>query len=92
MGVSPTDVTIMHLLIHTSVFGGMKPVNMTDEERKTINNTIDYFIKQGLDFEPFTKEAYSPFAAFDVLAAVLEKITGEDYEEFLKKEILNHVI
>lgn len=87
LGVSHTDVTIMHFLTHTSGFGSLKPANMTDEEKRTINNTINYFIKQGLDFEPFSREAYSAFAAFDVLAAIVESVTGMDYEEFLKKEI-----
>ena len=87
LGVTKTDVTIMHLLTHTSGFGSTKPHNMTAEDKKTIKNTIDYFVKAGLDFEPFTKQAYSGYAAFDVLAAVVEKITGQDYEEFLQSEI-----
>ena len=86
-GKPKTDVTIMHLLTHTSGFGSLKPVNLHDEERRTIDNTIDYFIKQGLDFEPFSKEAYSAYAAFDVLAAIVEALVGEDYENFLKKEV-----
>ena len=87
LGKPKTDITIMHLLTHTSGFGSLKNVNMTDEEKRTINSTIGCFIEKGLDFEPFSREAYSAFAAFDVLAAIVETVTGEDYEEFLKKEV-----
>ena len=87
MGETKTDVTVMHLLTHTSGFGSIKPTKMTTEDKKTVKNTVNCFIKAGLDFEPFTKKSYSPFAAFDVLVALTEKITGEDFEEFLKNEI-----
>ena len=87
LGVTKTDVTIMHLLTHTSGFGSIEPHHMTAEDKKTIESTIEYFVKAGLDFEPFTEQAYSAFAAFDVLAAVVEKLTGQDYEEFLQHEV-----
>ena len=87
LGKPKNDVTVMHLLTHTSGFGSLKSDSLDDEERKTINNTIDYFIKKGLDFEPFSREAYSAYAAFDVLAAIVEAVTNEDYEEFLAKEV-----
>ena len=70
LGISKTDVTVKHLLTHTSGFGSfLKPALMNAEERKTIYNTVDYFIRKGLDYEPFTKAVYSAFGTFDVLAA-----------------------
>lgn len=87
LGVSKTDVTIMHLLTHTSGIGCSKPSKMTSEEKKTVKNTIEYFVKTGLDFEPFTMQRYSAFGAFDVAVGLIEMLTGEDYEEFLQKEI-----
>lgn len=87
LGIPKTDITIMHLLTHTSGFGSLKNVNMSDEQKRTIKSTIDFFIEQGLDFDPFSREAYSAFAAFDVLAAIVETVTGEDYGDFLEKEI-----
>ncbi|MBO5060471.1 MAG: beta-lactamase family protein [Clostridia bacterium] len=87
LGETKTDVTILHLLTHTSGFGSIKACKMTSEDKKTIHNTVDCFIGAGLDFEPFTQQAYSAFAAFDVLGAIIEKLTGEDYEEFLQREI-----
>lgn len=88
-GITKTDVTIMHLLTHTSGFGSIKPVNMSVEDRETIDNSINYFARAGLDFEPFTKQAYSGCAAFDVLAGIVEKVTDCDYEEFLIREIFS---
>lgn len=89
LGESKTDVTVMHLLTHTSGFGSLKSGNMSSKDKKTVENTISYFVKAGLDFEPFTRQAYSPFAAFDVLAELVERISTEDYEAFLQKEIFS---
>ncbi|MBQ8525918.1 MAG: beta-lactamase family protein [Clostridia bacterium] len=87
LGETKTDVTVMHLLTHTSGLGSGKPVNMTAKDRETVQDTVNYFVNAGLDFEPFTKQAYSGTAAFDALTAIAEKVTGEDYEEFLQREI-----
>lgn len=88
-GIVKRDVTVLHLLTHTSGIGsGNKESNMTNEDKQTIQNTVDFFVKAGLDYEPSAKSCYSPFGAFDVLAAVIEKVSGRDYEEFLKQELL----
>jgi len=86
-GKTKTPVTILHCLTHTSGFGSEKVVAMTDKDRESISNTISFYINAGLDFEPFTKQSYSPFAAFDVLAAIVEYVKKQDYETFLKNEI-----
>ena len=62
-------------------------MELTTEERATIQNTIFRFIDDGLMFEPFVREAYSPYGAFDVLAAIAEMVTGMGYDEFLQCEI-----
>jgi len=87
LGKTKTPVTILHCLTHTSGFGSEKVVNESDESRETIPKTIECYMNAGLDFEPFSKQAYSPLAAFDILAAIVEKVTKQDYEEFLKNEI-----
>ena len=87
LGKTKTPVTILHCLTHTSGFGSEKVLNMTDKDRESISNTIAFYINAGLDFEPFTKQVYSAFAAFDVLAAIVEYVTKQDYETFLKNEI-----
>ena len=89
LGVSKIAITIKHLLTHTSGFGGTKVVNMSDEDITSIKNTVKCFAKAGLDFEPFSKEAYSAFAAHDALALIIERLTGKDYEDFLQEEIFS---
>lgn len=87
LGVVKTDVTIRHLLTHTSGFGSLKNVETTPSDRETMESFISCYARAGLDFEPFTRQAYSPRAAFDVLGAIVEKVTGRDYEAFLRNEI-----
>ena len=87
LGKCKKNITILHCLTHTSGFGSGKPVKLSANDRMSIYDTIKFFVNAGLDFEPFSKQAYSSFAAFDVLAAIVEKVTGQDYEEFLKNEL-----
>ena len=87
MGISKTDVTIMHCLSHTSGFGSGDGTSMTDKDRESIEATIKYWTKVGLYFEPFTQTMYSAFGAFDILAAIAQKVTGKDYGTFLNEAI-----
>jgi len=86
-GSSKTDMTIMHILTHTSGIGDSKYSKMTEKDRADVNATVNYFANVGLDFEPFTKQVYSGVSAFDVLVSVIETVTGENYEAFLQREI-----
>ncbi len=87
LGVSKKDVTILHLFTHTSGIGSLKNVCLSSDDVSTVEKTIDFYVNKGLDFEPFTVQAYSPYAAFDVLVAIAEKVTGCSYDEFLEQEI-----
>lgn len=85
-------ITVLHLLTHTSGIGtaevGDKQMaSMTAKDNCTLENSVDYYSRQGLAFLPFSAQAYSPLAAFDVLARIIELITGEDYNTFLKREL-----
>ena len=88
-GEAQNDITICHLLTHTSGIGSdaAKSQKMTDEDKKSIDNTIKFFSEIGLDFEPGTKQQYSGIGAFDVLAKIIENITKTDYLHFLQQEI-----
>lgn len=87
LGVCKTPVTILNCLTHTSGFGSIKAVQETDESRESISKTVELYMNAGLDFEPFSKQAYSSWAAFDLLAAIIESVTKQDYAEFLNNEI-----
>ncbi len=89
LGKAQNEITICHLLTHTSGIGTdpLKEQKMTYNDKKTIDSAVEFYSKIGLDFEPATKQQYSPFAAFDVLAKIIEKVSGTDYHSFLMQEI-----
>ncbi|MBQ7232095.1 MAG: beta-lactamase family protein [Bacillales bacterium] len=84
-----SDITVWHLLTHTSGIGSevTKTQKMTDEDKKSIDNSIKFHFEAGLDFEPGTKQQYSGTGAFDVLVKIIEKTTKTDFPSFLQKEI-----
>ena len=87
LGTAKKDVTVLHLLTHTSGLGVSKPDRMTDSDRADYESSLRYYISQGLDFEPFTMQAYSGVAAFDALGLIVERVTGERFETFCRREI-----
>lgn len=87
MGKPEKEPTVLSLLTHTSGFGISTTAQLTESDRENYLNTVKYFVDKGLKFEPFKCQEYSAYAAFDVLALIAEKVTGEDYGEFLKREI-----
>lgn len=81
--------TILNILTHTSGIGSdsQKLAAMTGADQATLDSAITFYIGSGLDFEPGTKQAYSATGAFDVLVKIIETATGEDYLQFLQKNI-----
>lgn len=81
--------TIRNLLTHTSGIASDpdRMTSMMDKDRQTLENSIAFYVKNGLDFEPNTKTWYSGCGAFDVLAKIVETVGGKDYLTFLKKEV-----
>lgn len=90
LGKAKNDITILHLLTHSSGIGSIamsKSKRMTDEDKKSVESTVQFFARIGLDYEPGTQQFYSGIAAFDVLVKIIEQITKTDYLTFLQKEI-----
>ncbi len=89
VGKAKNEITICNLLTHTSGIGSeaLKEAKMTDEDRKSLDATVEFYSRMGLDFEPGTKQQYSGMGAFDVLVKIIEKVTKTDYQEFLTREI-----
>lgn len=86
-------ITIKHLLTHTSGIYEILRNPYYCEKLKTnekFNSTeiISFFKDKPLDFEPGTKFSYSN-SGYDLLGMIIEKVTGQSYENCLKKYILN---
>ncbi|HEX8247751.1 MAG TPA: serine hydrolase domain-containing protein, partial [Pyrinomonadaceae bacterium] len=83
-------VTLKHLLNHTSgitEFGKPQPVNdCFRRSPMTVTATLDRARTFAPDFKPGEKFAYSS-QAFNILGAIVEKVSGKTYENFLKENI-----
>lgn len=90
--VSKTPLTIRHLLNHSGGLGSGPVGNyirahMSNTEFQTLEQTVKHYENIPLDFEPGTAECYSSLFAFDVLARIVEVISGKPYDVFLKQEV-----
>lgn len=87
-GEAKNTIYIRNLLSHTSGIGTLVLDGfMTDEDRNSIKNMIAFYARTGIGFEPMSQQQYSGVGAFDVMTAIIERVTGEDYLTFLKREI-----
>ena len=86
-------MTIHHLLTHTSgiMSGGyghaVNPVKRTAED--TLATYVTRIAKVPLDFQPGTRWSYSPRTGLDVVARVIEIISGTSYDRFLRERIFD---
>lgn len=92
VGKANTKITVLHLLTHTSGIGS-RPLwatqypTLTDYDKSSLENIINAYSKMELAFEPATATSYSATAAFAILGRMVEIITGEHYDDFLKKNL-----
>lgn len=87
-----TPIKIFHLLTHTSGLGCMdvgalQHSKISPERSLSLSSVVDFYSETLLDFEPYTMQYYSPGAAFDVLARIVELTSGKSYDRFLSDEI-----
>lgn len=82
-------VYMYQLLCHTSGIGTGATYGLERpySGARTLQATAEYFLRAPLEFDPGTAQAYSPTAAFDVAAAVAERVTGEEFSAFLRRLI-----
>jgi len=83
-------VTVRHLLNHTS---GIRTYKGPDEVHSktnfpTIKSSVLYFAYDSLQYEPGTKYLYSTLT-YNVLAAIIEAVSGQSFGEYLKQNIFN---
>lgn len=92
------QITIQHLLQHTAGWDRNKsfdPMFRSDQIARATNspppatpeNIIRYMLSRALDFDPGARYAYSNFG-YCVLGRVIQKVTGEPYENFVRERIL----
>jgi CubicO group peptidase (beta-lactamase class C family) len=87
------EITILDLLTHTSglVSGGIGARQATKLAPKTPNDTLaSYVPKLGrvpLDFQPGTQWAYSGAAGPEVLGRIVEIVSDQPYDQFLRTRI-----
>jgi len=86
------EITIRDLLSHTSglVSGGVSASEAAKIQRKPGETLADYLPRLGqvpLAFQPGSRWAYSPGAGFDTLGRVVEIVSGQNLDQFLKQRI-----
>lgn len=58
-------------------------------DRMTLADVVEHYAAWPLDFEPGTETGYSPQAGFDVLLRLVEVISGEDADCYLRKRLFD---
>lgn len=82
-------ITIHHLLTHTSGikdFTKMKTLREIAQKEMTPKMMVDFFKNEPVDFAPGEKFDYNN-SGYVVLGHIIELVSGETYEDFIKKYI-----
>ncbi len=82
-------IKINHLLTHTSGLGNYfnRKFNDSSKERfRSVNEQMELARSETLAFEPGSRWAYSN-TGFLVLGAVIEKVTGQSYYDYVRENI-----
>jgi CubicO group peptidase (beta-lactamase class C family) len=82
-------VTLHHLLTHTSGIGDYFTEKYRETSKDRFRAVADYFplfVDRPLAFEPGERFAYSN-AGFMVLGAVVEKVPGQDYFDYVREHV-----
>jgi len=83
-----SKITIGQLLAHTSGLGNIfTPAYMErKDEVETVDEFLSFIINQPLSFEPGERHQYSN-GGFIVLGHIIEKVSGENYYDYIRKHI-----
>lgn len=86
-------ITIHHLLTHTSGikdFTKMKTLREIAQKEMTPKMMVDFFKNEPVDFVPGEKFDYNN-SGYVVLGYIIELVSGETYEDFIRKHIFEKV-
>ena len=83
-------ITVEHLLTHTSGIKSYTGMEIWDEETRkkdfTVEELINYFKDEPMDFAPGEKFAYNN-SGYILLGFIIEKVSGMNYAEYLQNNI-----
>jgi len=89
------EITIQDLLSHVSglVSGGaVSGAELAKVARKPGETLADYIPRLGttpLDFQPGSRWSYSPGAGFETLGRIVEIVSGQTFDQFLRQRIFD---
>jgi CubicO group peptidase (beta-lactamase class C family) len=90
---SAKKIKIKHLLSHTSGLGnpagskiGESVRSSTLDRQTNVKAVVETLERKPLEFEPGTKWSYSN-TGFILLGRIIEVVTGEDYYEYMQKNV-----
>ena len=80
----PAQLTIRHLLTHTS---GMAEISPEEARRcRTLADAVAWYASRPLGFEPGTRWQYCQ-SSINTAARIVEVVSGESFPEFLEKRL-----
>ena len=94
-----SDITVRQLLRHRGGFDrarGLDPTltpggvaqQLGVDPPLSVDQIISFMLDQPLDFDPGGRESYSNFG-YAVLGRMVERVTGQGYEEWVRNEVLS---
>ncbi len=94
VGENKTPIRVYHLLSHTSGIEMCDIItavtaNMTESQKTSLKDVVDYFSDKPLFFEAGTAQSYGPHVAFDIAARIVEIVSGQDYATYVKENIFD---
>jgi len=87
------NITIHHLLTHTSGikdFKKIKGLSEISQKEMTSQMMVDFFKNEPVDFKPGEKFEYNN-SGYIILGYTIEKVSGETYEDFIRKNIFEKI-
>lgn len=92
-GKAQNKIKVYQLVSHTNgIICGMKEGDVFNKyvaenpSTITLEKAVDFISHQPLLFEPGTQQSYST-QSYDVMARIIEKVSGKSYEQYLKDNI-----